>query len=156
MTAERNVSDAETVVAVPDAFHVRDASIANWVVRKVVEARQYAERVQAWADGELRRAKREEEFFLFRFGGQLEQWARQEIDRDHRHRKSICLPAGAIGFRLCPTRLNVTDEQQLRTWCKANLPAAIVTRELLCKRTIADYITKTGDVQPGGSIKAGR
>src|SRR5688500_6897486 len=70
--SEANESD-QIEPFVKEGFHIHDAASANWVVRKVVEARQYAERVQAWADRELRRAKREEEFFRYRFGEQLEQ-----------------------------------------------------------------------------------
>jgi hypothetical protein len=43
-----------------DALHIDSAHAANWLVRKVLERRRYRERVQVWADGEIRRAEREE------------------------------------------------------------------------------------------------
>ena len=71
-TLSRADGDEQTEVAsapdVPDAFAVDDASSANWLVRKVVESRNYAEHVKEWAALELRRAEREERFFLERFG----------------------------------------------------------------------------------------
>jgi hypothetical protein len=57
---------------VPEAFAVRDAESANWVVRKIGESRMYAARVKAWAATELRRAERQEQFYLGRYGKQIE------------------------------------------------------------------------------------
>ena len=85
--------------AVDEGFCVRDESSANWVIRKIAECRSYAERVTVWAAAEIRRAEKEEEFFLFRFGGQLERWASEEIRKLKGRRKSLNLPAGAVGFR---------------------------------------------------------
>ncbi len=103
-------SDCATDLAAPDdGFAVRDAASANWVIRKIVEARAYAQRVKAWAELEQRRAQREEDFLLRRFGVELQAWARQEIARQHDGRRSVSLPAGAVGFRTEPTRLAVTD-----------------------------------------------
>src|SRR3712207_6570698 len=79
---------------VPDGFCVRDAETAAWVVRKIVEARAYGDRVREWAAAELRRAGREEGFFLYRYGHQLEQWARRQLEEEIGRRKSINLPSG--------------------------------------------------------------
>lgn len=153
MTTQPDATVSESPVEVPDAFHVHDEATANWVVRKIVEARRYAERVQAWADAELRRAKREEEFFLYRFGGQLEQWTREELAKQ-RGRKSICLPAGQVGFRLRPARLDILDEQAMLLWCKGNLPVAIVIRESVAKTVLMAHVQKTGEI-PAGAVIAG-
>ena len=67
--------------AAPEAFRVCDEASANWVVRRIAEARKYAEHVEAWAATELRRAEREERFLLERFGPQLEAWARERLAR---------------------------------------------------------------------------
>ena len=100
-----------------DGFHVHDAATANWVVRKITEARLYAERVKEWAELERRRARREEEFLMRRFGAELEAWTRQQIDQQHGRNQTINLPAGRIGFRTESTRLAITDEQRLIAWC---------------------------------------
>ena len=42
---------------VPEKFRVADEDSANWLIKKIVEARQYAARVKAWADREVRRAR---------------------------------------------------------------------------------------------------
>src|SRR4051794_35829566 len=64
---------------VPEAFRVNDEKAASWVVRKVLEARTYAERVRAWALEEQRRAERDENWLLRRFGSELEVWLRSEL-----------------------------------------------------------------------------
>src|SRR4051812_26681090 len=80
----------------PDTFCVKDEASANWVVRRIVEARNYTSRIKDWAEKETRRVQREEEFFMRRFGPELESWARTQIKGK---RKCVALPAGRLGFR---------------------------------------------------------
>src|SRR5688500_4009861 len=110
MRSDFQPAEADAPIPVPEAFHVHDQATANWLVRRIIEARQYAERVEDWAERALRRGKREEEFFMFRFGAQLEQWAREQIAVTQPHRNSVALPAGTIGFRLQPLRLEILEE----------------------------------------------
>ena len=114
----------EPAIASP-AFEVKDHTSAAWVVRKVVEARAYAERVRAWAAAELRRAEQEESWFLHRFGGQLEGWLRTELTRQGGRRRCIALPSGTIGLRQQPPRLEVIDELAAVAWCHRHLPQAL-------------------------------
>ena len=44
---------------VPDKFRVHDEKTANWVVRKVVEARNYAKKAKEWAEREVMRTSSE-------------------------------------------------------------------------------------------------
>jgi hypothetical protein len=118
-------SVVEAVPRAGDAFVVADETSANWVVRKIQDARIYAERVAAWADLERRRAGREETYFLMRFGRQLEDWTRMRLDQQVGKRKSIHLPAGTLGFRKQLPRLNVIDETTFLQWARENLPEAI-------------------------------
>jgi hypothetical protein len=138
----------------PESFTVDDAASANWVIRKIIEARAYAKHVKAWADGELIRAQREEEFFLCRYGQQLERWARAQIDNSHR--KSIKLPAGTLGFRTEPTKLDVRDELRLIAWCRKTLPAALRIETHILKQIIKDHVTDTGECPDGAEIVVGQ
>lgn len=141
--------------AVSDEFHVHDAASANWVVRKIVEARQYGQRVKAWAELEQRRARREEDFLLRRFGSELETWARRQIDQQHDDRRSVNLPAGCVGFRAEPTRLAVSDEGRLLVWCRANLPSAIRVIESVPKTPLMEYLKLTGECPDGAELQGG-
>ena len=120
---------ADITLGVPHRFIVCDAASAHWVIRKIVEARKYAERVETWAAAEVRRAQREEAFLLRRFGAELEAWARQEIQAQHDGRKSVCLPAGTDGFRIEQARLRVTEEAALAAGESWALAAAAAFRE---------------------------
>src|SRR5688572_19943819 len=82
---------------VPQGFSIHDESSANWLVRKVVEARKYGERVQVWASAETRRAENEERYFLQRYGLQLQAWTREKLRGNGGRRRSIALPSGTIG-----------------------------------------------------------
>lgn len=114
--------------SVPERFTICDESTANWVVRKVSDARSYAEHVRAWADAELRRARREEQFFLTRFGSQLEAWLRHELVARGGRRRSINLPAGVLGLRSAPPCLRIIDEATLLAWCRRHLSEALHVR----------------------------
>ena len=107
-------------------FEVTHDNSANWVVRKIVEAEHYARRVKEWAEREIKCSQVEATFFRQRFGLQLEAWARQQLA--HARRKCVKLPAGTVGFRTEPAKLNVTDEQKLVAWCRRSLPDALEDR----------------------------
>ena len=110
---------------VPEGFTICDQASANWIVRKIVAARSYAQHVRAWAEVEIRRAEGEERFFEQRFGSQLEAWAREYLQSTGGRRRSISLPAANIGFRAAAPRLVVVDDGILLNWCRANFGRAI-------------------------------
>ena len=145
----------EQMPHLPEGFRVRDAATAAWVVRKIVEARAYGRRVREWAARELRRAEREEKFFLYRFAQQIEDWTRQQLEAEGGRRKSISLPGGTCGFRTDPPRLDVTDEEALLRWCKANLPAAVTTVEHVSRTVVREHIAATGELPQGAGVSEG-
>src|SRR5687767_12636350 len=110
--------EAELHRLVPEAFSVRCPQTAGWVVRRIVEARKYAERVKVWAEVERRRAEAEEQRLLYLFGDQLRGWAEQEIAKLRGRRKSLALPSGTIGFRCVPPRVVVRDEAVVMQWAR--------------------------------------
>jgi hypothetical protein len=140
---------------VPEAFAVRDAATANWLVRKVVEARAYARRVAAWAECEVRRAQRDEQRLLGRYGGQLEDWVRRRLKEENGRRKSVSLPAGTVGFRAEPPRLVVHDEKELLRWCRAHLPSAVATVERVLRGTVREHVAATGELPQGAEVAHG-
>lgn len=110
---------------IPQDFDVRDERSANWLVRKVVDARSYAKRVQTWAALEIRRSENDERFLIHRYGTQLEAWAREKLSTGGNRRRTIALPGGSVGFRNITMRLSVVDETVLLGWCAVNLPNAV-------------------------------
>ena len=103
-----NESEPEHV-AVPERFAVCDADSANWVCRKIIEARLYADRVKEWAERKVRRAVNEEAWLTRRFGGQLEQWVRQELAAWGGGARSVKLPAGQLGLRSVPASFRTAE-----------------------------------------------
>jgi hypothetical protein len=162
---------------------VTDEKSASWVVRKIVEARLRAARVQEQLEAELRECRREEKWFLERFGPQLQQFAAQKLEGAKR--KSLRLADGTLGFRTTPARLDVEDEKQLLEWARVNFRHAInfqvitdlsgITEEqidLLWKTyrsmdkpfDLSEYVSKvelnrhlkdTGEIPPGCEIAGG-
>jgi hypothetical protein len=103
----------------------------------------------------LRRAQRQEQFFVMRYGQQLEDWARQQIAQQHDRRRSVNLPAGHIGFRVEPTGLSVVDEQRLLAWTRQHVPSAIRTMETIRKTALTEHLKATGEVADGAEIIGG-
>lgn len=141
--------DLEVLKVVPKQFAIDCEQHANWLVKKIVSARMYLDRVKAFAEQETRRAQREEQTLMFLFGRQLEGWAKGEIDKLHK-RKSLALPAGCVGFRTVASKLVIDDEQAVMVWAKQNCPKAIVVVERLSKSQIDEYVKESGEVPESG------
>ena len=140
-----SILDAEPEV--PEAFRVQDEDSANWVVRKINEARGRAERVKAWAKKEQERAAKEEDFFLRRFGPELEAWTRSQLTGK---KKSIPLPGGTVGFRKKAERLIVDDDRAIVAWAKQAHPELVVTvvKESVPAVDLNALLKRTGEVPP--------
>ena len=145
------VSDGSEVdPTVPAKFCIHDDASANWLVRKIVEARAYAKRCADWCAGEQARAHHDEEFLLYRFGEQLTEHARRRILENGGRQKSLKLPAGTIGFRLEGTKLLVDDEAAVVEWARRNKPALITHIERLSKSALNELVEETGEVPDVG------
>jgi hypothetical protein len=118
-------ANAGSTLVLPEAFRIQDEKSANWLVRKILESRAYALRVEAWAAKEIVRTQRREKFLLERYGRQLERWVAHQLHTSGAKSKFISLPAGRVGFRRQRSGLNVKDEQALIDWCGAHLPEAL-------------------------------
>lgn len=148
--------DEELEAQVPERFEVRDEQTANWVVRRIVEARMYAERVQAWAEAEKRRARREEDFFTARFGLDIERWLRGELERRKGKAKSVPLPAGRVGLRHTGAKLEVLDPDAVLAWAREHCPEAIKHSESLRKTPLNEHFEATGELPEGVHLQPPR
>lgn len=135
---------------IPERFHIHDDATANWLVRKIVEARAYAKRCEDWCAREKARTQRDEEFLFFRFGQQLSDHAQKLIIEQGGRRKSVSLPAGTIGFRHEGPKILVDDESLVITWAKQHKPELVSTVERLSKSALNQYVEDTGDVPDVG------
>ncbi len=144
--------EAESL-GVPERFVVNDEASANWVVRRIVEARAYKDRVAEWAQQEAARAEREEAFFLRRYGGELEAWLRRHLAATNARQRSVPLPAGRVGLRRCPAKLVVEDEAAVIEWATRHLPAAVTTATVvkLSKSVLHEHLESTGELPEHGA-----
>jgi hypothetical protein len=164
-------------VSVPEGFHIDDETKASWAARKILEARAYGQRVKKWADAEMHRADREEQWLMHRFGQELESWARQELERRGNRSRSVPLPGGTLAFRRVLGCLEIVDEVQLITWCKAHLAEALrvtveaageaakeliqwqrdqdntVLREKVLREPLMQHLQESGEVPEGADVR---
>jgi phage host-nuclease inhibitor protein Gam len=148
--------DEELEAQVPEHFEVRDEQTANWLVRRVLESRAYADRVQAWCDSEKRRARREEDFFVGRFGLQIERWLRDELEKRGGRSKSVTMPAGRVGLRSVGPKLEVLDLDVVLAWAREHCPEAIKQTESLRKTPLNDHFEATGELPDGVYLQSPR
>ena len=120
------------------------------MIKKIVECRIYADRCDEWCAREKNRARRDEEFFLFRFGAQLADFIRQKIAGDRGRRKSVSLPAGVVGFRTEAEKIVVDDEDAVVKWVRENHPEFITTVERLSRSGLNEHIQRTGELPDAG------
>jgi hypothetical protein len=171
--------DTQSVMITSDGFRVADENTANWLVRKILEARAYAVHVEEWAAAEKQRAKRDEQRLLLRFGPELEQWLRTEIQTRGNRSKSVALPAGRISLRRVNGRMVIADEAVAMQWAKDHLVDAVkinisVTgsaalhfadccKTLLgsnagtfqvIKSVLAEHIARTGEIPDGVNLES--
>lgn len=144
------VDDSDEYPEVPAEFSIHDDSSANWLIRKILECRAYAKRCSEWCEREQARAKRDEEFFQFRYGRQLEDYARQRIEALGGRRKSISLPAGTFGFRTILPVMVIDDESSVLAWAKEHAPSLVTTVERLSKSELNTHFKQTGELPDRG------
>lgn len=144
--------DSQEQLEVAPGFTVTDEESANWVVRKITEARAYQEKVREWAKKEQDRAAADAEWFLGRFGAQLAEFTEKHLSGK---KKSLSLPAGVVGFRKAPAQVQVVDEPALLEWAKAEAPEIVVVvpaTERVSKSEINLWVKSTGEVPPGAIV----
>jgi len=146
------MSDDQTDAVPEQPFRIDSPERANWLVRKIIEARNYSDRVHAWAMTEQRRAEREEKQLLHLFGRQLEEWARQELAAFNGRRKSIRLPGGTVGYRRVRAKLVIVDPAAVITWAKRNCPDAITRTERISRAAVNSHAAETGEI-PNAGVK---
>jgi hypothetical protein len=155
-TAIRSLGDSANGRDFPCArtaadFCIDSADRANWLVRRIIAARAYGDRVRTWAAKEERRAKRDEQRLLYLFGRQLEAWVSEELASSGGKRKSIQLPAGVVGFRRFGPKLVIDDHAAVVDWARQHLPEAIITKEHLSKSVINTHFAQTGEIPDTGA-----
>lgn len=156
MSSDNEHTAIENLTQDPDdRFHITDERSANWLVRRINQSRAYAHHVEQWAAAELRRAQRDEQYMLSRYGNELAEWARRRIGQQRGKRKCVSLPAGVVGFRNEPTKLTVTDETRLLAWCRQHLPAAVKVIERVLASVVRDHITTSGELPDGAELRGG-
>lgn len=113
--------EAETPVqtdAKPE-FRIDSEEKANWLLRKIANLEAEESRVKAQADSILRSLKSDREGLMNRFGAELEQWAKAQMEAKGGKTKTIKLLQGNLSFRTVPARLVLADEAAATGHAKA-------------------------------------
>lgn len=148
--------EAEVVAAIPTSFEINDEASANWLVRRIAEARAHSERVSAFAAREIRRAEQTERWLFLRYGRQLQEWVTKELARRRGRSRSLDLPDGRVGYRAEPERLVVNDEQSVLDWARASCPTAIITSYRISRTALRQHLVETAELPDGVTVEPAR
>lgn len=108
------------VVATGMLARIRRIEAAMMVVNG--SARDQIAEIHEWQDGQLEPMQREVDWLR----GALEPWSRMLVDADHKHRKSVTLSSGTVGFRSKDSvAASVTDAGQLVDWLLDAAPECV-------------------------------
>lgn len=129
-------------------FRVTDRDSAEWVLRHIFEAETEAEAKRHRLDvlvenarAEIRRLEREAKWFEHRFGGELEEWARRELEGART--KSVQTPWGRVGFRRKPGRTIVHDDEIAAVSILGeDHPAVKTTHKVLVSKLSSDDVER--------------
>jgi phage host-nuclease inhibitor protein Gam len=149
--AQRSTDDDWSQPEIQESFSVHDDATANWVVWEIVKCRSYAARCDQWCGREKNRARRDEEFFLFKYGPQLRDYAKQKIAEGKNRRKSVNLPAGTVGFRKENAKLVVDDDDLVLAWAREHVPELVTTIEKVSKTALNEHLESTGEIPQRGA-----
>jgi|SRR5690625_338928 len=130
------------IVEEKERFKIENDEQAEWALRKIIESENEEERVNQFAETQIRqienwRAKQLEKTFNDKeyFNGLLSEYlhSKRQEDKDF---KSITLPSGNVGFRKKPAKWIYKDEVVLKTLEGENLNDFIKVEKKLDKRAI--------------------
>lgn len=141
---ERSLNEfiAEEVVEEKERFKIESDHQADWALRKIKEAENEIEKVEYFAETQIR---------------QIENWKSKQLEKQHNSidyfksllaeylqnkrkedpkLKSITLPSGNVGFRKKPAKWIYNDETALKTLESENLNEYIKIEKKLNKTAI--------------------
>lgn len=130
-----------------EEFVPRTVQEVEWVVGKIVEAREEAKRIKERADILVKRAERKEEFFLGRYACYLQDFLEAVPEVKAKKARSITLLTGMIGFRKVNQRIDILADklQDAIQWAKTFAPDAVQIKEDVSKKLLAEVLNIAGE-----------
>ena len=138
-----------------EEFLIDSPERANWLLRKLANLDAERERVAAQASALARQIESDRNSLLHRFGSQLENFTRAELEKSGGKRKSLVLLQGTVGFRTVPARIVIESAPDAIQTARLVLPGTITTEttERFDSKTFREHATKhfeeTGELLPG-------
>lgn len=145
-----------------EEFLIDSPERANWLLRKLANLDAERDRVAAQASALARQIESDRNGLLHRFGSQLENFTRQELEKSGGKRKSLTLLQGTVGFRTVPPRITIENEADAIQTARLVLPGSITTEtiERFDKTAFRAYakerLATEGELLPGIGLTEAR
>ena len=147
----------------PEQFEITTQAEADWAVSLLADLEDKEARITAQYQKMLAQLQTDKNAWHGRFAGELENFARLELERTKSKRKSLTLFNGTLAFRTSPPRLVVESEADALQTARLVCPGAIVevpASEKLDKKVLGEYakrqLAEAGEIIPGYGLTEAR
>lgn len=146
-----------------ERFQITTQAEADWAVSLLADLEDKEARITAQYQKMLAQLQTDKASWHGRFAGELENFARLELERTKSKRKSLTLFNGTLAFRTSPPRLVVESEADALQTARLVCPEAIVevpASEKLDKKVLGEYakrqLAEEGEIIPGYGLTEAR
>lgn len=136
-----------------EPFQINNEEAADWYVSKLAAITSEMSLLHAQHEQRMTRLQSDLKCLQNLFQHQAEQWARQQIARDKRGRRSIILPHGTLQLRLVPGGVKVSDVAAAMEFALQSRPEAVRTVQSLDTTAYRQWaesrLAVDGEIIPG-------
>jgi hypothetical protein len=141
-----DLATGEVLGVANEAFSVKDAASAEWVLERIAAAEADALRDKALLDSvkerlesKIRASESRAEWLRGRFGEELSEFARAELQGGKS--KTLKMTWGSLSFRSKPSALKIVDQEKAVKWAEAYVPESVkVEKKVLVSQLRGDWV----------------
>ena len=135
------------------SFHIDTEDKANWLLRKLANIDVEKERIRKQYETRTAQLDTDRAELLHLYGGELEAFARRELDSTRSRRKSLTLLQGTLSFRKVNASVRLFDALEALRWAEENRQDLLHVTPTLDTTGFRELATKTleetGELLPG-------
>lgn len=154
--ASPDVSETLGVTTEAPRFCIDSTDKANWLLRKLAAIDSERALVKAQADEMMRGLDADAARLKALHEADLQAWAKAELERQNRGKKTLPLLFGTVAFRTVPAALRVTGSREAIEYAQAQGWDVVRSVETLdgeaYRQQAAAVLHETGEVLPGIEI----
>ena len=134
-------------------FVIDSMDKADWYLKKLAELDAEEALIKEQSSKMIERVRTNRECLQALFSQQLETFARAQVEKNGKGRKSIILFYGTLAFRTVPSRLTIKDDREALDHARSEKRDFYQLKEVLDTQGYLKYakeqLEQTGEILPG-------